>query len=204
MTAPLDPAPLDPDLDAHAHAHDGLDDHPDADPPSDARPAEQVLRRFSPSPWFIPLRRGGLLALLTLAAFALFSLAAGPAREAMLAAATLASLGATAALVAGALDYATRTYLLTDRRVLAARGVIGRAQVEIPLAGVRSIEVISTPLERVLGLGSVIIGSTSAGGTAVWRCVPDPAAAAAALRRAADDAQQTRPPARRGPEGAVS
>jgi uncharacterized membrane protein YdbT with pleckstrin-like domain len=50
---------------------------------------------------------------------------------------------------------------ITSDRVVEQRGAIGKLRREMELTDVRSIQVVRMPLQRILGLGSVIIASAA-------------------------------------------
>jgi uncharacterized membrane protein YdbT with pleckstrin-like domain len=57
----------------------------------------------------------------------------------------------------------TAHLVVTDRRVLVRVGVFTRRGVDVPLRGISSVQVRRTLLERILGSGTLVIESDSAG-----------------------------------------
>lgn len=73
------------------------------------------------------------------------------------------------------IERASRTYVLTDRRVVMLAGVLRQAVVDAPLANVRQITVIRSIPERVLGLGTVAFATAGTGGQdVIWRVIERP------------------------------
>lgn len=56
------------------------------------------------------------------------------------------------------LEWLSHVYLLTDRRVIRARGVLGVSVIEVPLARLRQLEAHAGFKERLFGLGSITLG----------------------------------------------
>lgn len=148
---------------------------------------ERTLVGLRPSAWFILLRSGRRNAALVIAALASFwavSRFGGGALDPSWVLWAWAGL-LVPLLVYDALDWATRRYVLTDRRVLSARGVFSRAASDVPLDRVQDLALVRSLAERLLGLGSV--GVSSAGGPIVdcwWRCIAEPGRAMEAIRSA--------------------
>lgn len=139
---------------------------------------ERVLLRCRPSWWFIVLHNRvaivGLTLLGLMAAWAT-PLAGGavaqPARVSLL----LLAMAIGLLLLVNTLNMLTRTYMLTERRVLALRGILDRYHVDIPLERVQSTEVLRPFIERVFGVGTIVFSSAGLFGSAVsWRIVSDP------------------------------
>jgi dephospho-CoA kinase len=110
---------------------------------------------------------------------------AWPARVAQALGATVAAW----ALVREALVWASRSYTLTTSRVVSKRGVVSTTRVEIPLRSVRQLVVDRTPMERALGLGTIVM--SGAGSQMIdlsWVAVAQPETRLAAIRAAVDAA----------------
>ena len=83
------------------------------------------------------------------------------------------------------IDWINHVYVLTDRRVIARRGVLRTALYEAPLARIQNTIVVQSLRERVFRLGT--LGFATAGrGTfdAFWESVADPFAVHARVREA--------------------
>ncbi len=73
------------------------------------------------------------------------------------------------------IERASRTYVLTDRRVVMIAGVLRQAIVDAPLANVRQVSVIRSIPERLLGLGTVAFATAGTGGQdVIWRVLDRP------------------------------
>lgn len=73
------------------------------------------------------------------------------------------------------IERASRTYVLTDRRVVMIAGVLRQAIVDAPLANVRQVTVIRSIPERILGLGTVAFATAGTGGQdIIWRVLDHP------------------------------
>jgi len=83
-----------------------------------------------------------------------------------------------------ALQLEARWYMVTERRVLAVGGVLGRFSTEMPLDAVRAVVIARPWLERMLGVGSVGFGSAATGGLEVlWVGVDGAEGVAERVRR---------------------
>lgn len=97
-------------------------------------------------------------------------------------------------------DWRARRYVLTDRRIARASGVLSRSGAELPLRNVQDVAVRRSLGERLLGLGSIGVSSASGGGVA-WVHVADPEESLKQIRRAIERAvSQSREDAERQPE----
>ncbi|MEL7483314.1 MAG: PH domain-containing protein [Planctomycetota bacterium] len=87
------------------------------------------------------------------------------------------------------IERASRTYVLTDRRVVMIAGVLRQTIVDAPLANVRQVTVIRSIPERILGLGTVAFATAGTGGQdIIWRVLDRPVET---LRVARDTLDQT-------------
>ena len=139
---------------------------------------ERVLLRCRPSWWFVVLNHRvaivGLTLLGLLAAWAM-PLAGGAVAQPARVSLVLFTLTIGLLLLVNTLNMLTRTYMLTERRVLALRGILDRYHVDIPLERVQSTEVLRPFVERVFGVGTIVFSSAGLFGSAVsWRIVSDP------------------------------
>jgi hypothetical protein len=88
-----------------------------------------------------------------------------------------------------ALDRAARRYILTDRRIISARGIFRRSVVDAPLESIQHVTVTRLVRERLTGLGT--LGFATAGTAWVethWLMVARPADRLAEVRRALEAA----------------
>jgi len=137
---------------------------------------EQVLLAVKPSPWSIAFLSFRTLVLAAAAAAAV--LAAGP----------LLHLGRlTGRLIEGCgvavlarvgfavLQWASRSYVLTDRRVIRIRGVFTIDIFQCALERVQNTFLVLTLAQRLFGLGNIEFTTAGTGGVeAVWRHVRHP------------------------------
>ncbi len=126
---------------------------------------ETVLLVTRPSGWFLLLAR----------ADALFAIGVVIAIGALLGwyevwgvrASNVMAYGAIALsvmIVWNCLDFATRAYVLTDRRALRLSGVIRRTTIEIPLNRIQSVVLHKGVRERLCDAGTLLISSAAVGG----------------------------------------
>lgn len=141
-------------------------------------PGERIVLAAKPGMASIVLRRlgafvaivvaTGLLVLLALQSWLPFA----PFAALMLGMAAFAMLAFW-----GHLDWAMRDYVLTDRRVIAASGVIRRLTVESPIEAVQQVIIYRSLRERAFGLGTVGVSTPADAGapSVVWSmaAIPD-------------------------------
>ncbi|MEL6739367.1 MAG: PH domain-containing protein [Planctomycetota bacterium] len=78
-------------------------------------------------------------------------------------------------IIANSLQYATRWYVLTDKRVMRIGGVLAQVGLELPLRRIELFAVARPPAERLLGLGRVGFASGATGGVeVVWATIARP------------------------------
>jgi hypothetical protein len=140
------------------------------------RDDELVILAIRPSILFIPLSS---LAWLTAVAILMLALAwmarfpAIPWSDAV--AFALGAVAMFARLAWGAIDWATRLYILTDRRVIVRQGVARVRHIEHPLREVHTVRVIVCESERPFGLGTIGFASgTSTVFDARWDMIARP------------------------------
>ena len=151
------------------------------------RSDETILLMLKPHPIYILLTSLGTLALLVaiVGGSSLIERAYGVAwlpQRGMLALCTVIGV---MRLGWQAMEWVSRTYLLTDRRVIRVMGV-GRVQIfQAPLRQVRNVEVITTLRERMTGVGTLSFSTVGPGvPEAYWVMVADPAAVRETILRA--------------------
>ncbi len=162
------------------HGHTGLRDILDG--------GEIVLCAIKPSLWYLVLVSVRWLAgaaVIILVAPLLFQAPSGTAK--ML---TQAALLVTAVrLILALLQWSSRLYVLTDRRVMCYSGVMHVSLFESPLIHIRNTYVNASPVERICKVGS--IGFSLQGGKRIdawWEQVSDPHAIHERIRRAIEKA----------------
>lgn len=138
-------------------------------------PGEIIVAVFRPSVAWILLRSlPAAIGLGAAAAVAWFGLSAWPASE-WLARILVQAAAALIAARAGAAiaEWASRVYVLTDRRVLRRRGVLAPTVYSATLNSLRRVELVQDGTDRALGTGTVTF-STRADGPydAAWVMVP--------------------------------
>lgn len=88
------------------------------------------------------------------------------------------------------LERASRTYVLTDRRVVMIAGLLRQVIVDAPLTNVRQVSVFRTIPERFLDLGTLSFATAgTAGEDVIWRVIARPAVVLRRARDTLDDAR---------------
>jgi uncharacterized membrane protein YdbT with pleckstrin-like domain len=73
------------------------------------------------------------------------------------------------------LQWSSRSYVLTDKRVIRVRGVFTIDIFQCSLERIQNTFLVLTVLQRILGLGHVVFATAGTGGVeAVWQYVKDP------------------------------
>ncbi|MCX6401692.1 MAG: PH domain-containing protein [Propionibacteriales bacterium] len=70
-----------------------------------------------------------------------------------------ALLGVVAPVALGVVRYLTTTYRVTDGRVELRRGLLQRHALSTPVDRVRTVDLTASPIHRILGLATVVIGT---------------------------------------------
>ncbi|MBM9459371.1 PH domain-containing protein [Nocardioides sp. zg-536] len=73
-------------------------------------------------------------------------------------------IGVAAPITLGVVRYLTTTYRITADRVELRRGLLHRHQLSAPIDRVRTVDLTASPVHRLLGLATVVIGTGSAVG----------------------------------------
>jgi uncharacterized membrane protein YdbT with pleckstrin-like domain len=149
---------------------------------------EIVVFAIKPSLWFIVL-----VSAWWIAGTALLWVAAMLAANSL----TLPLMQLAVALLVARLAWATmqwstRLYVLTNRRVMLIRGVFTVELFECPLTRIQNTWMTLSPAERILRLGSIHMSTAAgagAGGVATWQTVPRPLEVHEKLRSAIARAQ---------------
>jgi len=148
-------------------------------------PGERVVLAVKPGIASIVLRRLGLFAAICIGTLAMVLLAMQAWMPLNAFAALM--LGVTAfALLSfwGHLDWAMRDYVLTDRRVISASGVIRRLTVESPVGVIQQVVIYRSLRERLFGLGTLGMSTPADAGapSVVWTMVAEPDVLVAQVR----------------------
>ena len=120
------------------------------------QPGEIVILMLKPSLWYVllmPLKTYAALALLTVAAALLNRLLAYPVQPGQVAAAGAGLLALRS--LWQFLDWLSRTYLLTDQRIVTVAGVLRVVIIELPLNRIQHTQLLATLRERLVGLGTL-------------------------------------------------
>lgn len=140
---------------------------------------EYALVRVLPSWWHFT--RSILLALILLAA-GVYVL--GRARPDWRPGAALIALGALRFLFI-VMERRNMSWSLTSERLIERRGVLSRHRRDLELADIRSVEIDSRFMQRLVGLGDVVVASAAQADAVIrLRDVPDPEEVAEMLRQA--------------------
>lgn len=149
---------------------------------------ETVILALKPSRWFVMLSRGGLFVVWGIAMLAAWYF--GPMLDMPIGTRGLQALvlaAGVAALLWSALDWQTRLYLLTDRRMVRVAGIIRQTVREVPLRNVQSVTMSRSARERLTGIGSLGVSSAGSDGYEVtWRMVSRPREALRVVREAVE------------------
>lgn len=138
-------------------------------------PNEIIVGIWRPSPWYVPLRAARLVALVV----AITVLGAAAAGAAGLPWGTsIVQVGAVlvlARVAAAILDWSSRWYVLTDRRVIRRRGVASPTVFVSSLRTLKRVDLARNATDRVLRTGTITF-STRADGPwdAAWVMVARP------------------------------
>lgn len=148
---------------------------------------ETVLLAIRPSVWFVLIRSLALAVVMGLIA-ALAWWGFGAARAA---GGGWVALGAAAIVLLKfmweSLEWACRSYLLTDRRVVRRAGVLRRDIADLPLRSIQHATVHRSLLERLLGVGTVGLATPGTAWTEVYFLhVDDPEMVMRKVRAAMD------------------
>ncbi|MGD9692866.1 MAG: PH domain-containing protein [Phycisphaerales bacterium] len=148
---------------------------------------ETVILNIRPSGWFIvigSLRELMLIGLLGLPAWLLSGSAYSPVGRGLTE--TVVVTLVVVRLLWQTLDWACRSYILTDRRVIREFGVLQRRRYEAALRNIQALDVTRSVPERLLSLGTVCFSAASAAGVpeACWVSVSNPDEVARIVREA--------------------
>lgn len=159
---------------------------------------ERVVLSLRPSPLFILIRAFwpvvGIIALAVIVRLVASALDASRLRAVVL---WYAGGVVVLVLVWQLLEWLSRLYILTERRLLAVAGIVLQNVADVPLRNVRNVVLVRRFTERVLGLGT--LGAATAGTDTyelVWLQLAQPEQILARVRAAVDrpDAATVMPP----------
>jgi hypothetical protein len=149
-------------------------------PPQLLQPGEVIILLIKPSPWFILLESlGALAALAAIALLARVLIFSGAGHYYVLGVSRRDATLLLTALVGlrlfwQFLEWLSRIYVLTDRRVIRIQGVFRVHVFEADLKKLQHTEVYLSLRERLFGLGSIGFATAGAFAEAYWRMVAKP------------------------------
>lgn len=146
---------------------------------------EIIQLSIRPSPWCIPLYALKLvLAMALMAAAVAITTQGQPSRAASIALIVIL-LVAFSGVVAATLQWASRLYVLTNRRVLRFRGVFSVDAAECTLTRIRDVQMQTPWFQPMLRLGSIHMTPTDGAGPEItWEHIARPAEVYDILARA--------------------
>jgi dephospho-CoA kinase len=152
---------------------------------------EHVVLWLHPSAWFILLRSVWVVVFVVLLVLGV-RYAAGVVDLPRVVewAAWIGVVVVAGAVVWQTLEWLSRLYVLTDKRMLAVAGVVRQSVTDVPLRNVRNVVVVRGLMDRVLGLGT--LGASTAGTAGyevVWVELDRPTEVMRAVRKAVDEGQ---------------
>lgn len=132
---------------------------------------EVVIFALKPSLWFIPLVSGRWIAAMVLVIAAVrlapWSQSALPLMQLAIAAVIVRMAWAT-------MQWSTRLYVLTNRRVMRVRGVFNVELFECALTQIQNTWLSLSLPERIVRIGTIHVSTAADGGNAAWRMLPRP------------------------------
>ena len=151
---------------------------------------EIVELSIRPSIWFIPLVSARASAIICASAVVVSLLIRDSSPQFHAYVLSLAIMGVVARTIMAAMQWASRVYVLTNRRVMRLSGMINVDIAERQLRRIGRTNLQFTSLQRTLGLGSIhMMPAEEQGATMVWEHVAKPADIYARLTRAIKKAQ---------------
>lgn len=130
---------------------------------------ETVLLSIRPSLWFIPLGvvvPVGLVVFLVLIARQAILITQAPLDPGNIVRPALVLIALR--VLWQVLDWGSRRYVLTDRRILRSHGVLRRAMFEAPLRSITHTDLRKSVLERLAGVGTIGINTAGTAFTEAW------------------------------------
>lgn len=143
-----------------------------------------------PSLWFVPITSArfvlSMSALCAASVWLQWNGVSGPLATAV----TLFSAAALARIGLATLQWASRLYILTNRRVFAYKGVLSVQVSQCPLVRIERADLLVTTVQKALGLGTVrITPAADLCGDVFWEHLSDPTQTYQKLIRAIRRAQ---------------
>ncbi|MEM9252813.1 MAG: PH domain-containing protein [Planctomycetota bacterium] len=137
---------------------------------------ETVILLLKPSLWFVLLAPLGTLVAMVLVTAGLATVDAFVTGGVYIDEAALACAGVMAVrLFWQFLEWLSRAYVLTDRRIIRVRGVLTVQVFECPLGRIQHTEVVRILREQLFGLGTVTFSTAGTGGIeAAWEMLGRP------------------------------
>ena len=135
---------------------------------------EIVILAIKPHPYFVLLGSWPVIAVCALVAAGAYFAGTGAGRFPTGSVITFAALGATVRVLAAALQWLGRLYVLTNRRLLWVYGTIRLTVTQCPLEQVRQCRVAQSAGERALGLGTILFTISPNCGGGGWMNVNQP------------------------------
>jgi uncharacterized membrane protein YdbT with pleckstrin-like domain len=155
---------------------------------------EQIILAIKPSLWFIVFHSAPVFILVVLIFLGIqffpISLPSDWCRYVM----QIAVFGSVVQILVSVLQWMTRLYVLTDRRIMRIRGVFTVNVFEAPLMKVQNTYLTFAVHERIVGLGTVLIATAGTYGIeASWQNIRQPLEVHELIRAAVREANRRRP-----------
>jgi uncharacterized membrane protein YdbT with pleckstrin-like domain len=97
-------------------------------------------------------------------------------------------------LLAAVLQWTSRLYVLTDRRVMRIKGILNIDIFECPLVKIQNTYMTLSWYERIFGLGTILFATAgTAGLEAAWQNINQPLEVHELIRKAIFEAQRRNP-----------
>jgi membrane protein YdbS with pleckstrin-like domain len=151
---------------------------------------EIIILAIKPSPWYVLVRSARFLIVTAIFSYVAWWLAWRTAWIETSAVVQVVALVAIARLFVAFLGWVSRLYVLTNRRIMRVRGVRTVDMHACPLIKLRSAEVLAGPVERAVGLGTIVFETTALAldPLATWEYVSRPADVREQVQRAIERA----------------
>jgi dephospho-CoA kinase len=156
---------------------------------------EHVVLWLHPSPWFIFLRSLWVVILVVLlAAGVRYAAGVADLPQVVEWAGWVGVVIVAGVVVWQTLEWLSRLYVLTDKRMIAVAGVMRQSVTDMPLRNIRNVVIVRSLLDRLLGLGT--LGAATAGTSGyemVWVELDRPTEVMRVVRKAVDESQGIAP-----------
>jgi uncharacterized membrane protein YdbT with pleckstrin-like domain len=159
-------------------------------------PGEILLLRIRPSPLFLLLSNLAIAALLILLSLMVLPMFLPPPVVGVLDAADLwLVVAAILMLLWNALDWLTRAYILSDRRIMRISGILRRVAVDVPLRNIQSVTLLKSIRERLFGMGTIGVSSAGSDGLEfTWFMIACPQDRLGVIRQATEQVRAVSSP----------